>query len=297
MRVVAFLNPDAGRTGAPGLAASVLESFARRAVDADVRLVPPHALADSAREAAREGVDAVVAVGGDGTVNAVANGVVGTGVPLGVVPSGTLNHLARDADLPSALDDAVGVIAQGRTRAIDAGEVNDRLFLNNASLGLYPRIVRLRERARVVRGHGRLRATAFATARVARTFARLEVELDVDGERSTSTTPFLFVGNNRYRTDFVGLGRRDALDRGELSIAYAADAGLAATVGLALRGAAGRLGTARGLVSRTAREVRVESDAPSLGVALDGEVFRLVPPLAFRSRPRALDLLAPEGRR
>lgn len=294
LSVVVLLNPDAGRPVARDVPAAVLDAFARRGLSAEVRVVAARRLHAAAREAARAGADAVVAAGGDGTVNAVAGGLVGTRVPLGVLPLGTLNHLARDAGIPLDLDDAVGVAARGETRDVDVGDVNGRVFLNNASLGLYPRLVRLRERARALHGHSRLRATAYATARMTRTFPRLDVSIDVDGDLTTSATPFVFVGNNRYRTDLVGLGRRFALDRGELSVAYADDAGLAATLGYALRGAAGRLESARGLVTRVATDVRVGSFAPSLSVAVDGEVVRLVPPLVFRSRPGALPLLAPE---
>src|SRR4051794_37510526 len=98
-----------------------------------------------ARQAVADGAALVVAGGGDGTINAVASALVGTEARLGVLPLGTLNHFAKDLGIPLALEEAVRTVFTGRPQAVDVGEVNGRLFLNNSSLGIYPRIVRLRE--------------------------------------------------------------------------------------------------------------------------------------------------------
>ena len=100
----------------------------------------------AAERAVKEGTAGLVAAGGDGTVNTLAGVAVDAGVPLGVLPQGTLNHFAKDLGIPTDLDDALEVVLAGHTRRVDVGEVSGRIFVNNSSLGVYPRIVRLRER-------------------------------------------------------------------------------------------------------------------------------------------------------
>jgi len=102
-------------------------------------------LVKMAKAAAQGGSPALVAGGGDGTINAVASQIVGTGKKLGVLPLGTLNHFAKDIRIPMDIEEAARVIIGGRTAEIDVGEVNGLLFLNNSSLGLYPSLVRDRE--------------------------------------------------------------------------------------------------------------------------------------------------------
>ena len=104
----------------------------------------------------------IVAGGGDGTVNAVAAHVVGTSTRLGVLPMGTLNHFARDAGIPSNLGSAIACIAVGHTRAVDVARVNDQIFLNNSSLGLYPTIVKMRDEQQQRLGRGKWPAFLWA---------------------------------------------------------------------------------------------------------------------------------------
>src|SRR5438445_12083243 len=118
MRVLVLANASAGALAADRSTAwseAIRGAFAGRGVEADVVLAGCGELTRAAREA--EGYDAIVAAGGDGTVNAVASGMVGRAVPLGVLPLGTLNHFAKDLGLPAGLADAVGVIARGAAKA------------------------------------------------------------------------------------------------------------------------------------------------------------------------------------
>ena len=87
----------------------------------------------------------MVAAGGDGTVSAVAAAVARAGKTLAVIPTGTLNHFARDAGIPTELAQAMARAWHGRERAVDVGFVNGRIFLNNVSLGSYPRMVHERD--------------------------------------------------------------------------------------------------------------------------------------------------------
>ncbi|HYN45579.1 MAG TPA: diacylglycerol kinase family protein, partial [Allosphingosinicella sp.] len=129
MRIRVIVNKGGGTSkGDDEEAERIMAAFAALGVDADVRPTESDAIVEAFREAASApGLDAVVAGGGDGTLSGAAGQLAGSGRPFGILPLGTLNHLARDAGIPFELDEAVAVIAAGHTRAIDVAEVNGRV--------------------------------------------------------------------------------------------------------------------------------------------------------------------------
>lgn len=133
MKALVLLNRGGGRVASegPGLVDELRAALARHGVESQVRVVDGGELAALARDG-RDGHDAVVVGGGDGSVASVAAVLAGQRVPLGVLPFGTLNHFARDLGIPSELDAAVATIAAGRTRAVDVAEVNGRVFVTTA---------------------------------------------------------------------------------------------------------------------------------------------------------------------
>ena len=122
----------------------------------------------------------VVAAGGDGTVSSVAAGGLDSPAALGILPLGTLNHFAKDLRLPLDLPEAVGVIAAAHIGTVDVGTVNDRVFINNSSIGVYPDIVQEREALRR-QGHRKWPAMAIATLRVLRHYRGMTVRIEVEG--------------------------------------------------------------------------------------------------------------------
>jgi diacylglycerol kinase family enzyme len=237
----------------------------------------------------------IVAGGGDGTVSAVAAALVDTGIALGVLPLGTLNHFAKDLGIPLELDAAVRVLADGRTARVDVGEVNGRIFVNNSSLGLYPEIVRLRERQQ--KRFGRAKWVAFARAAVAtlRRYPFLGVRLTIDGQTALRRTPFVFIGNNEYRMEGIAIGERTGLDDGRLSLYVAQRPGRWRLFLLALRALAGHLREARDFDALLATEIVIESRHRRLRVATDGEVTVMTPPLRYRTRPASLIVMRPRA--
>src|SRR5207342_1768183 len=179
---------------------------------------PDEDIADAVDRLLDAGAEAIVAGGGDGTINAVASRLLGREVTLGVLPLGTLNHFARDLGIPFELDAAVKVIADQHVVTTDVGEVDDRIFLNNSSIGLYPRIVTEREDAQRHLGLGKWPALARATWHALRHPSSFNAVVCVDGEDIERRTPFIFVGNNCYVLEGFGLGRRNCLDDGVLSL-------------------------------------------------------------------------------
>lgn len=235
--------------------------------------------------------DVVVAAGGDGTVNAVAALVVGSGRTLGVIPGGTLNHFARDLGIPPDLDGAVATLRKGATRQVDVAEVNGRLFLNNSSVGMYPEIVREREK---IQHRGVRKWIAFIGA-VWRTLVRwpvIRVQLQAAGRAATRRTPFVFVGNNRYELEGVHMGSRRRLDGGELCLCVARGTSRLDVARMAVRGFMGGLRDSGELDVVCAREAWIGAGR-EMDVSLDGEVVRLRPPLHYVARPGALRVIAP----
>ena len=273
--------------------ARVQEAFARADLAAEVRGVVPARLPEAVKAAVASDADVVVIGGGDGTLNAAAQVLAGGAKPMGVLPLGTLNHFARDLGIPSDLDAAVGTIAAGHVREVDVGEANDRIFLNNCSIGLYPHVVRGREELRHRYGQGKWIAMLQAAIAVLRRYPVVEVTLRV-GDRSASfRTPFVFVGNNPYAMSLYALGRRERLDGGELGLYFSRDGGRLGLLRLALFAVLGRLEQDRDFTSRVVPMVEVETGRRLLRVAADGELTVVSAPLRCRSRPRALRVLVP----
>ena len=272
--------------------------FEASGADADVRLARGGGeIAAAVQAALARRPDVIVAGGGDGTVSTVASALAGGPVALGVLALGTLNHFARDTGVPADLGLAVAAIVDGRPHTVDIGEVNGRTFINNSGLGLYPDIVRNRERQQKRLGRGKWPAFVWATLAVLRRYPFMRVRLLVDGSERTRRTPFVFIGNNEYRMDGFAIGERTELDRGQLSLYVAQRPGRLKLLVLALRALTGRLRQARDFDAMGASEIVIESRKKRLRVSTDGEVSVMTPPLRYRIRPRALAVMLPEPAR
>lgn len=235
----------------------------------------------------------LVAGGGDGTVNTVANALVNTTTPLGVLPLGTLNHFAKDLGIPLDLDAAIAVLLAGHTTQVDVGEVNGRIFLNNSSLGLYPRIVRLRQR-HPARGIRKWLVAIWALFKTLERNPKMAVGIDAEGERVVTRTAIVFVGNNLYKMAGFEAGTREMLTGGKLAIYVLKSGGRPRVMRLAWRMFTGQALRSGELDLLQVESATIELKHSAVPVALDGEVVTLEPPLEFRIRPAALSVLIPE---
>jgi diacylglycerol kinase family enzyme len=247
----------------------------------------------TAKRALEKGAQMVAAGGGDGTINAVGSVMVGSGVPFGVLPLGTLNHFAKDLGVPLELDAAVRNLAEGVPRRVDVGEVNGRIFLNNSSLGLYPDIVRDRERQQRRLGRGKWPAAMWATLAALRRYPFLSMRLTVKGQTLARRTPFVFIGNNRYKMEGLSIGERDCLDDGLLSLYVAQHPTRLGLLRFAFDALRGKLGSERDFDVLEAAAFEIETHRHRLHVATDGEVTMMDAPLRYRVRPGALTVLVP----
>ena len=247
-----------------------------------------------AQQAANRDAEIIVAGGGDGTLNSVASAVVGTEKVLGVLPLGTLNHFAKDMRIPLELPEAIKTIAHGRTVEVDVGEFNSRIFLNNSSLGLYPSIVREREKQQRL-GYRKWPAFVWAAWSVLKRYPFLDLRLQADGKAVATRTPFLFVGNNQYEMETLDIGGRSALDEGALSLYLTHRTGRLGLIRLAWRALFGGLNQEKDFLALTTEELSIETRKKRLRVALDGEVAVVEPPLHYRIRKKALKVRVPLG--
>lgn len=255
--------------------------------------------AEGAVRLAREQHGVVVAAGGDGTINAVAHAVIPAEVPFGVLPLGTFNYFARDNAIPLDMPAALQVLLSGHVSAVQVGSVNDRVFLVNASLGFYPRL--LEDREVFKQRHGRTRWVALVSALWSVTFReQREFLLHVERDRAMTLmrASTLFVGNNALQLEEVGLPEARYLERGRLVAIGVRPAGKPAMLALALRGAASRLAAAEEVFRFTFEQMEVQRVAAhaserAVKVAIDGETLRLAPPLVFRVGLKPLRLLRP----
>jgi diacylglycerol kinase family enzyme len=242
----------------------------------------------------RQGADVLVAAGGDGTVSAIASSVRGTKTALAVLPMGTLNHFARDLGIPTDIDEAVAAIGRGQRIAVDMGEVNGRYFVNNASLGIYPDIVRDRTRRQRRLGHGKPWAMMWAILSVMRRSPFLKLAVDIEGQETfRCRSPFVFIGNNDYVMEGFNIGQRGSLRDGHLSIYTTTRRTRFGLFALALRALVGRLRQADDFAMAKATQLQIDSSRRRLLVATDGEVTAMDTPLTFRVLPGALQVVAP----
>ena len=243
---------------------------------------------------ARERRGVVVAAGGDGTINAVAQAVLGSGCPFGVLPQGTFNYFGRVHGIPQDTEAATRALLRAQVEPVQVGLVNERVFLVNASLGLYPQLLEDREAWKQQFGRSRLVAALSAIATVLRERRQLRLDVETRGQSLSLRTPTLFVGNNPLQLERLGLPQAEALERGQLAAIAIRPVGTLAMFWLALRGALGRLGEADNLRCVTCRKLTVRPRGHRrIKVATDGEIAWMQTPLRFEVAEQQLPLLVP----
>jgi diacylglycerol kinase family enzyme len=289
-----LLNRGGGTLAAdPELAGRAHHALRDAGVDVEIELLSGGECEVRCRTIAERGDPLLIVGGGDGTVAAAAAALAGTDTSLGILPLGTLNHFARDLGIPTALDEAVKLIAARTERRVDVAEMNERVFINNSAIGLYPLMVVDRDLQRRRLGRSKRLAMMVASLRTLARFNHQRLTLTVNDQKAQIDTPLLFVGNNDYRIDLGAPGQRESLEDGHLCVLVM------------------RRKTRRGLIAASVRallnrsrpddmvrldgveRLRVSSLRSQLAVSLDGEVARVAPPIDYRIRKKALRVIAP----
>lgn len=273
------------------------------------------ATVQQAVDAAKEASGAVVAVGGDGTINAVATTALASGCLFGAIPQGTFNYFGRTHGIPEGMEAALEDLLHGEPLPVQVGLVNDRVFLVNASVGLYPEL--LEDREQFKQRYGRSRLVALWSALVT-AFGRhryLDMALEQNGKRVHLRTTTLFIGNNRLQLEQVGMPQAESVKQGELAAIAVNPVGTMAMLWLAAHGALGKLADAENVTGFSFRSLTVvplrfrrgmrgddrtepvaikgSSRKRRIKVAIDGEIVWLHAPLEFRVASEPLLLIKP----
>jgi diacylglycerol kinase family enzyme len=240
--------------------------------------------------------DILVVGGGDGSVNAAAALLAGSRIPLGILPLGTFNHLAKDLRIPMRLEAAVSTIFSGRTMRMDLGEANGEPFINTSTFGVVADFIRARNR---FRSRGGIRGwLSILQGIIAASIHFPLVELRVRmGERvERRKTCFALIGNNEFDKGlFISRGGRSAIDRNRLSLYIGKCGGRRSMALLGLRMLTGSFRQYEDMDSLVAEEFVVESPADRLMISADGELRWMRVPVRYRILPRALRVITPKG--
>ena len=295
MTATVLLNRDGGAVAKdPDIADKVAAALDAAGVAARVELISGDDCEIRSREAAERGDPLLIVGGGDGTIGAAAAALAGSKTALAILPLGTLNHFARDLGIPFEIEAAAELIAGGNERRVDVAEMNDRIFINNSAIGLYPLLVVDRDAQQKRLGRSKRLAMIVASLRTLLRFNHQRLTLTVnDEEKSRIDTPLLFVGNNDYRVDIGAPGQRDSLEDGQLFVLVMRKKTRAGFVAASVRALFNRARADDMVRIDGVERLRVASHRSQLAVALDGEVISAPPPLDYRIRKRALRVIAP----
>lgn len=298
---VVVINSASGRQEGEAIARLIRDALSQAGCQCSIRLVAHAeeiaAVAEQAARQARERRGVLVGVGGDGTLNAVAAAAIQAEAAFSAIPGGTFNYFGRSNGFPETPEAAIQAVLHGRLRPAQVGQVNGRIFLVNASFGLYPQLLEDREVFKQRWGRSRLVAwgAAFLTLFGRHRLHRLHLQSGEMEEVMLAST--VFVGNNRLQFEHMGLPDASVVDDGMLLGLVLRPVGRLGLVRLALQGAMGRLADADEVASKVFRRLRVAPGGwwrrRTVKVAMDGEQHRMRSPLVFDVSPRPLWLMAP----
>lgn len=297
-RMAVVLNKAAGRKDALAREEALCQALTPRVRDyATYAFDKGSAIAAAAERAVRDGADIVVALGGDGTQSAVAGALAGalagSQVVMGVLPGGTFNYFARDLGVGETVEAATETLLAGHVRRLDVGEVNGRIFLNNASFGVYPEILRRREA--IYRRWGRSRVAAYwsvlLTLRDLR--APMHLRLTLDGVVHEVDTPLAFAARSAFQLESLGLEGAEAIRDGQFALFLAKGHKPLHLMAAAFRMAFGTVAKGQDFDLLMADEIEIATSRQHRLVAFDGEKKRIDGPFRLRIHRAALSVIAP----
>ena len=288
-----FFNPSSGVK----LSKSDKDEMTAAAGAAGLEVIPLTRQIDCAqtiRERMARGVRLFVAAGGDGTITNIVQPLVNSEAVLGVIPVGTYNHFARDLEIPLDWKEALDVVLNGDTRQVDAARINDRFFVNNVSLGLYPELVARREEKG--RDYPRWKARLYAAYRTLRKYPSITLNIESAHHHEIVRTHVFMVSNNSYDLSRIGVeAARETLEGGRLSVYWLPHISRLKMTKFVASYLAGRVHDTPGFRSFRTAAMKMQSPRKTLKVGVDGEVFTLNIPLVITSVPKSLLVKVPKG--
>ena len=300
------INASAGAHDIDAKTAVIESALSARGRQGELRVCRPEDLQRVATEAASQAAargTAVIAVGGDGSLNTVAQAAHAAGCAMGVIPYGTFNYFARTHGIPTDPAEAARLLLDASPSPVQVAAINHRLFLVNASLGVYPELLQDREAWKARFGRSRWVAFVAACATLLRAQRRLRLHIETASAVRDVQTLTLFVGNNRLQLQQFGAEPEDTVagtpGDGSLAALMLRPIGTLAMLRLMVHGAMGRLGEAAGVDSFEFKHMvvrpRLAPGHSEITVAFDGEVARMRAPIDIRVLDKPLYVLQAPG--
>ncbi len=291
--VAVILNPASGAGKTLKLVPQVMNALNAQGRSFKLHLTSRRGEAtDVARTFALDGVAVVIAVGGDGTIHEVANGLLASGrdVPLGLVPSGHGSDFARTAGIPKSVDEAVARGCAGTSRRIDVGRATfddgtSRNFLNVAGLGFDAEVA---QRVLNTRMPGSTLPYLVAVGGALARYQNIKVKVEADGEVISETAVFVVVANARYFAGGLQIAPMAEIDDGLLDFAVIGDFGKAELIRQVPSVYRGTHVDHPKFLHRRAKSIRIETVEPAR-IQVDGELAGNAP-VTFTVMPGALSL-------
>ena len=280
MNVTVVYNPKSGKARSK---TALQRMFTRAGITPEQWLDITNTATPEALDTLKNTKRIVAVIGGDGTIAAVAQHIAGGTALLAPLPGGTLNHFTKDCGIAQNLTEAIANITHSSPTRVDYATVNDRVFLNNSSIGIYP--LSLRTRKQFEDTLGKWPAAVIASIRAFLQFRLYTITLN----NHTFTTPFVFVGNNTYSLDAAA--KRRTLRGGHLCVYAVASNKRRTLVKLFTLALIGRLQSQPELIIAEPQRVVIHTKRSLVSVSTDGEVARISAPLTYTSHPKGLRII------
>jgi len=247
-------------------------------------------IVDEIERILNNGVEILIAGGGDGTISAAASLLAGTDTPLLVLALGTKNNFAGDLGVPDDPEAAIALLDNPNIQSIDLGSVNGRHFINNATMGVYPDLVRHREVRTDKHGWSKWSAKVVAAFAVMNKIPYKRLTVDYNGASQKLLTPFLFVGNNEYSESKESGYTRLSLNKGRIWLCLTASPRVWSLFSTAIQISTGGVKNAETLETVLLDELTVTPRRKKVRIAIDGENVLLSSPLHFKTDRNSLNV-------
>jgi diacylglycerol kinase family enzyme len=294
--IIVVMNSGSGHDDKEEMASAIRTELEASGQTFEIIRPDPDDIASCIAEAVARssGAGILVAAGGDGTLNAVASSAIDCGWTLGIIPLGTFNFYARDLGLPLDAAAATRVLTDGLVRSVAVGRINGRLFLNNASFGLYRQLLEDREEMKQRLGRYRLVAAYAAMLTLWHHRRSYRLNVCIDGRDERWRTSMVFLGLNSLQLEKLQLEIAACAKDDRLAVIAPKPLSRWSLLWLAFKGAFGRLKPKEELLCRCASRLTLSWVGHSRGrVAVDGETFECKMPLEVEVLPGALRVLVP----
>ena len=288
-----IMNRESGAADKAALTTEIETAFGAHGWQVEFVLAGRRDLRSRTQQVVAQAPGTIVVAGGDGTINTVASTCVEAKRPLGLIPAGTFNYVSRNLGVPTEVAQAVAVITNGWVRQVDIGEINGRIFLNNAGIGLYAQMLERREQDK--RRFGRRRLVAFFSGMrsLLSSHPQYAVELVADGQTARHLTTTVFFGCNALQLEDFNVTAAECLRHQKLAVLVLKLHSRWEVTVAACAALRGRLDEASTTEAFCASSIRVQTRRRTLKVAIDGEIVLLRSPLDVTLHPGALQVFAP----